>query len=249
MPLSENFQFGTKTIPWKVFSNLISIGSIAFIALIIIAVIFTDQIIGLLGRHISSGPQRDLTVRLTRIIMPAQLFFYWGAFLMAVQYANHRFFLPALAPLFYNMGIIACGWTLYRWCGVVGFAWGVLVGAFLGNVAVQLPGAIKVGLTFRPVFNVADEDFKKLSQMLDKPLILKDCKEHISNVTKKLSEMGAMIQNVKDTQTKIKDYCIKQELVKLATELHKLPEQAQMVASLVRDLKDKLISMGKYYSL
>ena len=98
-------------------------------------------------------------------------------------------------------------------------------------------------------YKKADEDFKKLSQMLDKPLILKDCKEHISNVTTKLSEMGAMIQNVKDTQTKIKDYCIKQELVKLATELHKLPEQAQMVASLVRDLKDKLISMGKYYSL
>ena len=162
---------GEREKSWKVFSNLISIGSIAFIALIIIASIFTDHIIGLLGRHISSGPQRDLTVRLTRIIMPAQLFFYWGAFLMAVQYANHRFFLPALAPLFYNMGIIACGWTLYRWCGVVGFAWGVLVGAFLGNVAVQLPGAIKVGLTFRPVFNVADEDFKKYL-VLTFPLIV-----------------------------------------------------------------------------
>jgi len=65
---------------WKVFSNLISIGSIAFIVLILAAMVFTNQIIGLLGRHISEGPQRELTVRLTRIIMPAQLLFYWGRF-------------------------------------------------------------------------------------------------------------------------------------------------------------------------
>jgi putative peptidoglycan lipid II flippase len=80
---------------------------------------------------------------------------------MAVQYANHKFFLPALAPLFYNFGIIACGWTLYRFCGVAGFAWGVLVGAFLGNVVIQLPGAARVGMKFRPAFNFSDEDFKK----------------------------------------------------------------------------------------
>jgi putative peptidoglycan lipid II flippase len=145
---------------WKVFSNLISIGSIAFIVLILAAIVFTNQIIGLLGRHISEGPQRELTVRLTRIIMPAQLLFYWGAFLMAVQYANHRFFLPALAPLFYNLGIIACGWALYPYLGVAGFAWGVLLGALMGNVLIQLPGALRVGMRFRFVFHLSDPDFK-----------------------------------------------------------------------------------------
>ena len=146
---------------WKVFSNLITIGSIAFVVLIIASLLYADWFIGLLGGHISHGPQRELTVRLTRIIMPAQLFFYWGAFLMAVQYANHRFFLPALAPLFYNGGIIFCGWILYPYCGVTGFAWGVLVGAFLGNVVIQLPGAFRIGMKFRPVFKVRDDDLKK----------------------------------------------------------------------------------------
>ena len=87
--------------------------------------------------------------------------FYWGAFFMAVQYANHRFLLPALAPLFYNLGIIACGWAFYRWCGVSGFAWGVLVGAFFGNVAIQLPGALKVGMRFSFRFDLQDKDLKK----------------------------------------------------------------------------------------
>jgi len=151
---------GQREKSWKVFSNLITIGSIAFAVLILVATLFTNQIIGLLGHHISEGPQRELTVRLTRIIMPAQLLFYWGAFLMAVQYANHRFVLPALAPLFYNLGIIACGWALYPCLGVAGFAWGVLLGAFMGNVLIQLPGALRVGMRFRPVFNLSDPDFK-----------------------------------------------------------------------------------------
>jgi putative peptidoglycan lipid II flippase len=156
---------------WKAFSNLITIGSIAFVLMIVASIVFTNQIIGLMGHHISRGPQRELTVYLTRIILPAQLFFYWGAFLMAVQYANHRFFLPALAPLFYNLGIIGCGWTLFRYCGVAGFAWGVLVGAFIGNVAIQLLGAIKVGMKFRPVFDIRDADFKKYI-LLTLPLIV-----------------------------------------------------------------------------
>jgi putative peptidoglycan lipid II flippase len=162
IPIFQKYIFqGDREKAWKVFSNLLTIGSLAFIVLIIISIIFADPLVGLLGHHISEGPRRELTVHLTRIIMPAQLMFYWGAFFMAVQYANHRFFLPALAPLFYNLGIIGCGWALFRLCGVSGFAWGVLVGAFLGNVAIQLPGARKVGMQFRFRFDIKDKDLGK----------------------------------------------------------------------------------------
>ena len=172
IPIFQKYLYsGEREKSWKVFSNLISIGSCAFILIIIIACVFTNQIVGLLGHHISDGPQRDLTVRLARIIMPAQLFFYWGAFLMAVQYANHRFFLPALAPLFYNFGIIAFGRLLYPYLGVAGFAWGVLIGAFLGNVIIQVPGALRVGMRFRPLMNFGDHDFKRYV-LLTLPLIL-----------------------------------------------------------------------------
>ena len=136
-----------------------------------VATLFTNQIIGLLGHHISEGPQRELTVRLTRIIMPAQLLFYWGAFLMAVQYANHRFFLPALAPLFYNLGIIACGWLLYPCLGVAGFAWGVFWALLWGTCSSKCLGALRVGMRFRPVYDYHDPDFKPMS-LLTFPLIV-----------------------------------------------------------------------------
>ncbi len=152
---------------WRVFSNLLTTGSIALGVLIVLCMVFTRQIVGLLGH----GAPPELTIRLTRIIMPAQLLFYWGAFLMAIQYANNRFFLPAMLPLCYNGGIILGGVLLHRFIGVEGFAWGVLFGAFIGNVVIQLPGAIKVGMRFKPVVDVKDPDLKQYI-FLTLPLIL-----------------------------------------------------------------------------
>jgi putative peptidoglycan lipid II flippase len=152
---------------WKVFSNLLTVGSIVLFFLIILSMIFAKQIIGLLGE----GAPLELTTRLTRIILPAQIFFYWGAFLIAVQYANNKFFLPSLLPLFYNAGIILGGIFLYKKIGIEGFAWGVLAGAFAGNIVVQLPGAFSVGMKFKPIINLKDPDLKKYI-ILTLPLII-----------------------------------------------------------------------------
>jgi putative peptidoglycan lipid II flippase len=77
---------------------------------------------------------------------------------MAVQYANHKFFLPALSPLLYNAGIILGGVLLRERLGIEGFAWGVLGGAIVGNVLVQLPGALRVGMRYRPRVDPLDPD-------------------------------------------------------------------------------------------
>jgi putative peptidoglycan lipid II flippase len=160
---------GEREKSWRVFSNLLTIGTAVMTLLVLAGMLYAGRIVGLLGH----GAPSELTVRLTRIIMPAQLFFYWGAFLLAVQYANHRFFLPALLPLCYNFGIIAAGMVCQHFfrLGVEGFAWGVLIGAFVGNVLVQLPGAISVGMRFRPVFNIKDPDLKHYV-LLTLPLML-----------------------------------------------------------------------------
>jgi putative peptidoglycan lipid II flippase len=146
---------------WGAFSNIITVGSIAFAIIIPISIIFAPDMLRLLGPHIANAQTLPLTVRLTRIILPAQMFFYWGAFFSAVQMARHRFFLPAMAPLAYNGGIILGGLLLGRRFGIEGFAWGVLAGSFVANVLVQLPGAMKAGLRFHFRFNLSDPDLKK----------------------------------------------------------------------------------------
>ncbi len=45
---------------------------------------------------------------------------------MAVQFSKERFFIPALAPLLYNTGIIAGGLILGPWLGMEGICLGGL---------------------------------------------------------------------------------------------------------------------------
>ena len=156
---------------WRSFSNIITVGTAVFAVIIPVSMVFTPDILRTMGPHIASGQTLPLTVKMTRIILPAQLFFYWGAFFSAVQMANHRFFWPACAPLFYNAGIILGGVLLSRVAGVEGFAWGVLGGAFAANVIFQMIGARGVGLRYRFRFDLRDPDLRKFA-LLSLPLIL-----------------------------------------------------------------------------
>ena len=71
-----------------------------------------------------------LAVRLTRIVLPAQIFFLTGGILRAALMAHGHFGAQAAAPLLYNGAVIAAGLATGS---AEGFAWGVVLGAFLGN--------------------------------------------------------------------------------------------------------------------
>jgi putative peptidoglycan lipid II flippase len=148
----------------RFFSNVLTIGTIGFIVLIAGAMFFTEPICALLGTNINNPAQPEvfrLTVLLTRIVLPAQLFFFWGALLNGVQYANKRFLLPALAPVLYNCGIILGGTLLYPVFKIAGFSWGVVIGGLVGSVLIQLPGVYKLGIRFRPRFDLRDPDLHR----------------------------------------------------------------------------------------
>jgi putative peptidoglycan lipid II flippase len=156
---------------WRSFSNIITVGTALFAIVIPVSMFLTPGILRTMGPHIADEKTLPLTVAMTRIILPAQLFFYWGAFFSAVQMAHHKFFWPACAPLFYNAGIICGGVLLYRITGVAGFAWGVLGGAFAANVVFQLIGARGVGMRYRFRFDLSDPDLYKFL-LLSLPLVL-----------------------------------------------------------------------------
>lgn len=85
---------------------------------------------------------RAETVRLTRIVLPAQIFFIGGGIVRAVLMAHGRFGAQAAAPILYNGGIIVGGLVSGS---LEGFAWGALAGAVLGNGVVPLYDVRKIG--------------------------------------------------------------------------------------------------------
>ena len=99
------------------------------------------------------------TVTLTRIVLPAQLFFYAGGLLSATVMARERFAEYAFVPIIYNLCIILGGLLLGPSLGIAGFSWGALVGSALGPFGLMLWAARKRGLRFRPRFDVTNPHF------------------------------------------------------------------------------------------
>ena len=149
---------------YRSFSVIATVMGIAMFFFILLGEILTEELIPLIAPGFSPD-QVHTAARLTRIVLPAQIFFYLGGLLMAVQYARNRFLLPATAPLIYNAGIILGGLLLGKTIGMEGFAWGVLVGSFVGNFVIQVIGARRTGLTFTPRFDLSDPGLKEFVRL------------------------------------------------------------------------------------
>ena len=156
---------------WRVFSIILTCFGSLLILFIAICFVFTPELVDIVALGRSDPGVRTAIAKMTRIILPAQFFFFSGGLFMAVQFAREQFLIPALAPLIYNLGIITGGLVLGPLMGMEGFSWGVLAGAFLGNFVIQLAGAKKAGMRFRPVLDFQHPDLKKYV-LLTLPLML-----------------------------------------------------------------------------
>ena len=145
-----------ETEGWRSFSNIFNCMGIVFIALAAPAFIFMKELILLLTIASPDENILEMATYFGRIILPAQLFFFAGSFLIAAQQARKQFLIPSLTGIIYNASIVGFGW-LFRESGVAGFAWGVPIGAFTGFFIIQIIGSYRGGgkyfFEFKP-FNV-----------------------------------------------------------------------------------------------
>lgn len=146
---------------WHAFSLILTAFGALLLLLMGAAFVLAPYLIDILAAGRDDPEFTVLAVRMTRIIIPAQFFFFSGGLFMAVQFAHGNFSIPALAPLIYNTGIILGGMLLASRIGVEGFSWGVLAGAFCGNFLLQLWAARRVGMRFRPVMDLRHPDLRK----------------------------------------------------------------------------------------
>lgn len=107
-----------------------------------------------------------LMARLMRIMLVSQLFFTVSSFLTGYLQAHRRFLVPAIAPLFYNLGIIGGIVFLSSPLGIYGPVIGVLIGAFL-HMAIQIPLSLRLGFSYQPLaINFFHPGIKKLLSLM-----------------------------------------------------------------------------------
>ncbi|WP_109486088.1 murein biosynthesis integral membrane protein MurJ [Occallatibacter savannae] len=111
-----------------------------------------------------------LCVRLTRILLPAQLFFFAGGVFGAVLLVRKQFNVQAVSPLIYNLGTIVGGLLLVKQLGVASLAIGTVAGAFFGPFFLNWISARRAGVRYRPILDWHDEGLREWVR-LSLPLI------------------------------------------------------------------------------
>lgn len=126
-----------------------------------VAYIFTPHIMArLFPLFVEGGYFSDL-VKLTRILLLSPVFLGFSNLLASITQINKRFFVYALSPVVYNVGIIIGILFLYPIFGLAGLGYGVILGAFM-HFAIQLPYIKGVGLFPKLRFPIKFDFIKKI---------------------------------------------------------------------------------------
>ena len=147
---------------WNIASSVLNLGLLAFLVFALSIGIGADGLYSIFAPGYAPSERVEI-VRLARILFAAQGFFVISYVLTGVLESMRRFLVPALAPLFYNLGIIAGTIFLTPKYGLTAPAIGVLIGA-LSHLIIQLPLATKLGFKFRLKIKIT-EDVRKIGKL------------------------------------------------------------------------------------
>jgi len=154
----------------KTFSIIITVMTTVLVIGTVIAEVLAPQFVGWMF-HGFKPDEVDLCVHLTRILLPAQIFFYVGGVVSAVLLSHRLFLFPAFGPLIYNVFIILGGVLAGRQFGIASLAYGALAGSVVGPFLVNAIGAARIGTGYRPSFDVKNPAFREWVR-LSIPLML-----------------------------------------------------------------------------
>jgi len=144
----------------KTFSIIITVMTAVLVVGTIIAEFLTPQFVSWMF-HGFQPQEMDLCVHLTRILLPAQIFFYVGGVVSAVLLSHRLFLFPAFGPLIYNVFVILGGVVGGRQFGIAALAYGALVGSIIGPFLINAIGAAKIGTGYSLSFDVKNPAFRE----------------------------------------------------------------------------------------
>jgi putative peptidoglycan lipid II flippase len=155
---------------WHLAAQAINFILLVFFVIVTILFVFSSPI----AHYISAGKldpsQLSLMVALLRIMLFSQLLLILSTFMTGILHSYQRFFLPALAPILYNLGIISFIVLFSKELGVFAPTLGMVFGAFL-HFIIQLPLAYRLGYRFEWSLDWRNSDLQAMVSLM-KPRLL-----------------------------------------------------------------------------
>ena len=147
---------------WKIASTIVNIGLLFFVLTATLMSLGAESIYRLFAPGYSESEILEIA-SIAKILFAAQGFFVVSYVLTGVLESLRRFLIPALAPLFYNLGIIFGTIVFAGSYDLMAPTYGVLIGA-IAHFLIQLPLAYKLG--FRFSFRIfITKDIRKIGRL------------------------------------------------------------------------------------
>lgn len=150
---------------FKVANSLINITLLGLLVISGILFFLAPYLMCLIAPGFAKNPgQLQTAINLTRLMLISPIFFSLSNILGGILNSFKRFVAYSLAPIFYNIGIIAGALFLGPIYGIYGLAIGVIAGSIL-HFLVQLPSSLQVGYRYRPFLKISHPAIKQIAKL------------------------------------------------------------------------------------
>ncbi len=173
---------------WDLFSRIINLAFVITGAFSVMIILLAQPMVHYIIAPGFTPDKQTLTASLMRIDLIAILIFSISGLVMASLRANQHFFLPALAPILYNLGQIfgvtilspSIGLHLGSFqlpafgLGLYGMVYGVILGAVL-HLLIQVPGLIRYQFHWTPILELKSAGVQRVLILLGPRVLTMAC--------------------------------------------------------------------------
>jgi putative peptidoglycan lipid II flippase len=163
--LTERLGHGNRKSAWELSSSLLNFLASVTLAASVFIMIFAGPIVKYLLAPGMDVEGQELATVMMRIIAINPFLFSISAVFTSIQQAVGRFFFFALAPATYSLGIIAGIILLAPSLGIIGVAYGVVIGSIL-QLIITIIGMSGLGFEYSNGINWRNLGFRRVLTLL-----------------------------------------------------------------------------------
>ncbi|MCH7551891.1 murein biosynthesis integral membrane protein MurJ [Patescibacteria group bacterium] len=164
LPIFSEYFEKNKEEAFRMVSNLLNVLFFLLAGFSLILFVFMPLLIQFVTPGFS-GEMRDATVPLARLMLLSPILLGVSAVFSGMLQYFGKFFVYSLAPVLYNLGIIAGILFFVPSLGLIGLAWGVVLGALL-HILIQVYPALQSGFSFKSVFFFFDPSLIRMARLV-----------------------------------------------------------------------------------
>ncbi|MFA6271991.1 MAG: murein biosynthesis integral membrane protein MurJ [Patescibacteria group bacterium] len=149
---------------YRIANSLLNIITLILLVAGAFVFLFTDQLVTLIAYGFDAE-KRKTTAELVRVMYISVLFFGASNIVSGVLHSFRRFVAYSLAPIMYNLGIIFGIYVFVPKYGIMGLAYGVILGAFL-HLVIQLPSVYRSGYKYSLAMSLSLPGVRKIGGLM-----------------------------------------------------------------------------------